>query len=658
MSVMSKPLWVPSQEHIHATNVWAYIQAINKKFQLNIQTFHELWQWSVESPDLFWRSVAEFTGLLSSPLKGALTHDSPNMWEQHFFPEAELNVAENVLKIQDETPAIIFWAEDRATQTISHKELYQQVVRMATALRKNGLKPGDRVAGFVPNTPEAVIAMLATVALGGVWCSGSPDFGVDGALDRFGQIEPTFLFAADGYFYNDKAINILDKVVAIAKQLPSVKKTIIYDYIQALSTDDEVDHLVPWAAFVADGHIDDNFVFQRFPFNHPLFIMFSSGTTGKPKCIVHGAGGTLLQHLKEHQLHMDIRPGDRMFYYTTCGWMMWNWLVTGLASKATIVLFDGSPFARRGRILIDMIDDVGVTMFGVSAKYIDGLAKLKLSPKDTHKLNTLRSIGSTGSPLSHESFDYVYTNIKDDVQLVSLSGGTDIISCFALGNPMGPVYRGQLQSRGLGLDVDVFDANGNPIVGQKGELVCKKTFPCMPLYFWNDSNYERYKASYFNRFNNIWCHGDYVELTDEMGMIFHGRSDAVLNPGGVRIGMAEIYRQVEKVDEVLECFAIGQQWNGDERIVLFIKLRDGILFTPELSKRIKDIILENTTRRHVPEVIVSVPDIPKTRSGKIVELAVRNIVHGEAIKNLEAIVNPEALDFFKDIPELKTSTLA
>lgn len=337
---------------------------------------------------------------------------------------------------------------------------------------------------------------------------------------------------------------------------------------------------------------------------------------------------------------------------------MWNWLVTGLASKATIVLFDGSPFARRGRILIDMIDDVGVTMFGVSAKYIDGLAKLKLSPKDTHKLNTLRSIGSTGSPLSHESFDYVYTNIKDDVQLVSLSGGTDIISCFALGNPMGPVYRGQLQSRGLGLDVDVFDANGNPIVGQKGELVCKKTFPCMPLYFWNDSNYERYKASYFNRFNNIWCHGDYVELTDEMGMIFHGRSDAVLNPGGVRIGMAEIYRQVEKVDEVLECFAIGQQWNGDERIVLFIKLRDGILFTPELSKRIKDIILENTTRRHVPEVIVSVPDIPKTRSGKIVELAVRNIVHGEAIKNLEAIVNPEALDFFKDIPELKTSTLA
>lgn len=650
MGVM--PLWVPSNDRVCSTRVWEFIQKINQQHQLNISSFYDLWDWSVHSPESFWKSVANFTGLISTPLSGSFKTNDPRMWKQHFFPEAKINFAENLLRRRDDHTAIIFWGEDRITKTFSYNELYQLVCKLAHALKSYGLKPGDRVAGFVPNTPEALIAMLATTALGGVWSSGSPDFGVEGALDRFGQIEPKFLFAADGYYYNGKEIDTLEKTAEIASKIPSLSKTIIFDYIGSGNQSSIFkDSIVKWDDFVADSNYDD-IIFEKFPFNHPLFIMFSSGTTGKPKCIVHGTGGTLLQHMKEHQLHMDIHPNDRMFYFTTCGWMMWNWLVSGLASNATLVLFDGSPFARKGRILIDMIDEVGVTMFGVSAKYIDALAKLKISPVESHKLSTLRTIGSTGSPLAHESFDYIYSHFKNDVQLVSLSGGTDIISCFALGNPIGPVYQGQLQSRGLGLDVGVFDENGQPIRGHKGELVCKQAFPAMPLCFWNDPDDVRYKASYFERFNNIWCHGDYVELTSENGMIFHGRSDAVLNPGGVRIGTAEIYRQVEKVDEVLECFAIGQHWEHDERVVLFVKLRENLTLTDELKLKIKDVILANTTRRHVPDVIISVPDIPKTRSGKIVELAVRNLVHGEEIKNIEAIANPSALEFFKNIPEL------
>jgi acetoacetyl-CoA synthetase len=647
-----KPLWVPSESHISSTKVWSFIQQVNQTFNLNIKSFDELWDWSIKSSADFWETVAKFTGLISTPIQGPLKVNSPNMWEQHFFPQVELNFTENLLRQHNDSVAIVFWGEDRVTRTLSHKELYDQVIKLAKALQAHGLKAGDRVAGFTPNTPEALIAMLATAALGGIWASGSPDFGVEGALDRFGQIEPKFLFVADGYFYNGKEIDVMQKVVDISDQLPSVKHTILYNYIGSSDTELITNKIIKWENFIAD-HENVKFAFRKFPFNHPLFIMFSSGTTGKPKCIVHGAGGTLLQHMKEHQLHMDIRPGDRMFYFTTCGWMMWNWLVTGLASHATLVLFDGSPFARKGRILIDMIDEVGITMFGGSAKYIDAIAKLKLVPRKTHELHTLRSIGSTGSPLAHESFDYIYNNFKKDVRLVSLSGGTDIISCFALGNPIGSVYRGQLQTRGLGLDVDVFDEHAQSLTNQKGELVCKQAFPCMPLYFWNDPDNERYKAAYFEKFSNVWCHGDYVELTSQNGMIFHGRSDAVLNPGGVRIGTAEIYRQVEKIDEVLECFAIGQHLEQDERIILFVKLREGLSLSEELKQKIKNVILQNTTRRHVPEIIISVPDIPKTRSGKIVELAVRNIIHGEEVKNIQAISNPESLSFFKNIPELK-----
>ncbi len=645
------PLWVPSEKRCHESQVWKFIEQINAEYDQNLGSFEELRLWSIQNPDIFWRHVAKF-GNINLEFNNTPTNiDSDNMWEQHFFPNATLNYAENLLKKRTKETAIIFTAEDKVRHEISYLELFTKTAQLAKALLANGIQPGDCVAGFVSNTPDALIAMLATTAVGGVWASGSPDFGSDGAIDRFGQIEPKFLFATNGYYYNGKAVQVMNKVAEISKRLPSLKHTIICEYLPT-------DKNTPNSSFISlskfiQGHTSDQFAFPQFPFNHPLFIMFSSGTTGKPKCIVHGAGGTLLQHVKEHQLHMDIHPKDRMFYFTTCGWMMWNWLVTGLASQATLILFDGSPFAKKGRILIDLIEREKITMFGVSAKYIDAIAKLKLSPKDTHDLSSLRSIGSTGSPLSHESFEYVYSNIKQDVQLSSLSGGTDIVSCFAIGNPIGPVYRGQLQSRGLGMDVDVFDPKGNSVKNQKGDLVCKQPFPCMPVYFWKDTNHQKYRAAYFERFNNIWCHGDYVELTDENGVIFHGRSDAVLNPGGVRIGTAEIYRQVEKVDEILECFAVGQQYEGDERVVLFVKLRPNHPLSSNLIDKIQTTILENTTRRHVPSIIIAVPDIPKTRSGKIVEIAVRELIHGGHIKNIESIINPESLAFYQNISELQ-----
>ena len=491
--------------------------------------------------------------------------------------------------------------------------------------------------------------MLATTAIGAVWSSGSPDFGVEGALDRFEQIKPKVMFTCDGYFYNGKKVDIRKKVRDIERKL-DLECTIVFDYINQES--DWPDGYISWDEATKQNP-KTSFEFPKFPFNHPLYILFSSGTTGKPKCIVHGSGGTLLQHLKEHQLHCNIQPQDIMFYYTTCGWMMWNWLVSGLASGATLVLYDGSPLYNKGSILLDLVQEEGIHFFGVSAKYIDALSKLDLQPSESHDVSSLRVIGSTGSPLSHESFEYVYDSIKKDVQLSSLSGGTDILSCFACGNPMGSVYTGQLQSRGLGMDVDVFNSNGDSIRGAKGELVCKSSFPSMPLYFYNDEDKSRYKSSYFNTFHNIWCQGDYVELTNQNGMIFHGRSDAVLNPGGIRIGTAEIYRQVEKVSEVFECFAVGQKYGEDERIVLFVKLMDSIELNQELEDRIRGVILKNTTRRHVPCVIVQVPDVPRTRSGKIVELAVRNIIHGDGVQNVEALANPEALDFYKDIPKLR-----
>jgi acetoacetyl-CoA synthetase len=510
---------------------------------------------------------------------------------------------------------------------------------------------GDRVAGYLPNVPETVIAMLATTALGAIWSSGSPDFGATGILDRFGQIEPKVLVTVDGYRYGGKPLDIRPKVKEVAQALPSLRRTVVVPFLEAEPDLGGIPNAVPWSAF---GPADAGALeFVRGPFERPIYVLYSSGTTGVPKAIVHGAGGTLLQHIKEHALHTDVGPDDRVFYFTTCGWMMWNWLVSGLALGATIVLYDGNPFHPDGRVLWDMAAREGVTVFGTSAKYIDALAKSDLEPGKSHDLSRLRSILSTGSPLAPESFDYVYSSIKEDVQLASISGGTDIVSCFALGNPIRPVYRGELQTRGLGLAVEVWNEHGKPVVAQKGELVCTKPFPCMPVAFWNDTDGKKYRGAYFERFPGVWHHGDFAELTPRGGVVIYGRSDAVLNPGGVRIGTAEIYRQVEQVPEVLEALCIGQDWQGDVRVVLFVRLREGETLTPEMEAHIKRRIRDSATPRHVPVRIVQVADLPRTRSGKIAELAVRDVVHGRAVANTSALANPEALDLFRDVAALQ-----
>jgi acetoacetyl-CoA synthetase len=526
------------------------------------------------------------------------------------------------------------------------------VAQTAAALRSVGVKAGDRVAAYMPNVPATVVAMLAAASIGAIFSSASPDFGVQGVLDRFGQIEPKVLFACDGYYYNGKTLDCLPKVAEIVAHMPSVLRTVIVPYAGGSRNISDIGGGVRLAEFLAPHAHEKDIRFERLPFDHPLYVMYSSGTTGVPKCIVHCAGGALLQHLKEHKLHCDVKPGDRVFYFTTCGWMMWNWLVSSLAAGATLLLYDGSPFVGRGNILFDYADAEGMTHFGTSAKFIDAIAKVDLAPVRTHKLETLRAILSTGSPLVPEAFGYVYASIKRDVQLASISGGTDIISCFVLGNPIGPVWRGEIQCAALGMKVEVFDEAGKPVRGQKGELVCTRPFPVMPVGFWNDPDCRKYRAAYFERYPGAWCHGDYVELTDHDGFIIYGRSDATLNPGGVRIGTAEIYRQVEKLDEVVESLVVGQEWDHDVRVVLFVRLRDGLALDDTLVRKIKETIRANTTPRHVPAKVLQVADIPRTKSGKIVELAVRNVVHGEPVKNVEALANPEALDYFRNRPEL------
>jgi acetoacetyl-CoA synthetase len=571
-----------------------------------------------------------------------------------FFPDVRINFAENLLRGDREGDAIVFWGEDKVKRRLTHRELREAVSRMQQALVKAGLKEGDRVAAFMPNMPETVIAMLATTSLGGTFTSCSPDFGVQGVLDRFGQVEPTVLFACDGYFYNGKTVDTLPRIAEIVKSLPTVKRVVVVPYVGSSS------------ALPPRGVRIDDFVapfkakeisYHRVPFNSPLYILYSSGTTGVPKCIVHGVGGVLLMHLKEFLLHCDVKPGDRVFYFTTCGWMMWNWLVSGLAAGATLLLYDGSPFMGRGNILFDYADAEGMTHFGTSAKFIDAAAKAGVDPAKTHQLDKLRAILSTGSPLAPEGFDYVYAHVKKDVCLSSVSGGTDLVACFAGGCPTLPVWRGELQCRMLAMAVDVFDDEGHPMpVGQKGELVCTKPFPTMPLGFWADPDGTKYRAAYYERFPNVWRHGDWSEVTKHGGMIIYGRSDAVLNPGGVRIGTAEIYRQVEKLDEVFESIVIGQDWQGDVRVVLFVRLREGMTLDADLAKRIKETIRANTTPRHVPSVILQVADIPRTKSNKIVELAVRAVVHGQPVKNVEALANPEALEHFRDRAELRGQT--
>jgi acetoacetyl-CoA synthetase len=646
------PLWTPSPDRIAAANLTAFMKGVQDRHDAILEDYSDIYAWSIAHIEDFWREFWAFCGVKGEGPGARILLDGDKMPGAQFFPDAKLNFAENLLTRNDDGDAIVFRAEDKLRRRMSWRELNEAVSRTAQALAAEGVGEGDRVAGFMPNMPETVVAMLAATSLGAVWSSCSPDFGIQGVLDRFGQIEPKVLFCPDGYYYAGKTIHTLDKVAAFTRDLPSVTRIVVVPLLSEAPDLAALDaRAVGMAEFQAPFEARE-IAFRRVDFNSPLYIMYSSGTTGKPKCIVHGVGGTLLQHLKEHRLQSDVKPGDRVFYFTTCGWMMWNWLVSGLASEATLLLYDGSPFHPDGNVLFDYAEAEKATLFGTSAKYIDALKKAGLNPKATHDLSALRLIASTGSPLVAEGFDYVYDNIKSDVCLSSISGGTDIVSCFVLGNPIGPVWRGEIQARGLGLAVEVWDEAGNPVIGEKGELVCVKPFPCMPIYFWDDSDGQRYRAAYFERFPGVWCHGDYVELTSHGGMIVYGRSDATLNPGGVRIGTAEIYRQAEQLPEVNEAIVIGQEWEGDVRVVLFVRLAPGAVLDEALEAAIKKRIREGCTPRHVPARILAVADIPRTKSGKIVELAVRDVVHGRAIKNLEALANPEALDNFRDRPEL------
>ena len=635
-----KPMWTPSEERAAATGMHRFMRLAGKR------SYAELHAWSIESSQEFWNLLWDFAEVRGTRSGPTLVRPDAMPGAQ-WFPEARLNFAENLLRTRDGSDAIVFWGEDRVRKRLSHAELYALVSRLAQALAAAGVKKGDRVAGYLPNLPESVAAMLATASLGAIWSSCSPDFGVQGVLDRFGQIEPKVLFCADGYYYGGKEFDSQAKVREVLASLPGVQQVVVVPYTnQPPLAGTSLQEFI-------DPYVAKDIEFESVEFNHPLYILYSSGTTGVPKCIVHGTGGTLLQHLKEHRLHSDVKGGDRLFYFTTLGWMMWNWLVSGLASGAALLLYDGSPFAARGRLLFDFADAEGMTHFGTSAKFIDALAKTGLKPKETHRLDALRAVLSTGSPLVPEGFDYIYRDVKSDVCLSSISGGTDIVSCFVLGNPAGPVWRGEIQAKGLGMAVEVFDRDGNPVQNQKGELVCTRPFPAMPVGFWNDPDGSRYRAAYFERYPNVWRHGDWSEITEHGGIVIHGRSDAVLNPGGVRIGTAEIYRQVEQLEDVVEALVIGQDWQDDVRVVLFVKLQDRTQLTEGLVNRIKKKIRDNTTPRHVPAKILQVQDIPRTKSGKIVELAVREVVHGRPVKNLEALANPEALENFRNRAELR-----
>ncbi len=645
-----KPLWVPSEESKAATPMHAFIQEVSARHGVSFGDYDAFHQWSIDHRDLFWSALWDFAGIKGKKGERLLINDE-RMLEARFFPDAELNFAENLLARSGSSDAMVFVGEDKARSRWSWDDLSALVSRLQQAYRAMGIGKGDRIAAMMPNLPETVALMLAAASIGAIWSSCSPDFGEQGVLDRFGQIEPKLLITRAAYWYNGKKQDVAEKARAVTARLgvPAVVVPYAGDVDAAAAI---IGNAKTLAAFVAPFQAQA-VTFEPLPFSHPLYILFSSGTTGVPKCIVHSAGGTLIQHLKEHLLHCSLKPGEKLFYFTTCGWMMWNWLVSGLAAGATLCLYDGSPFYPDGNVLFDYAAREQFAVFGTSAKYIDAVRKAGIEPARTHDLSALRLVTSTGSPLSPEGFTFVYEGIKPDVQLASISGGTDIVSCFVLGNPLKPVWRGEIQGAGLGLAVDVWDDEGKPVRGEKGELVCTRAFPSMPVMFWNDEGGKKYKAAYFERFDNIWCHGDFAEWTAHGGLVIHGRSDATLNPGGVRIGTAEIYNQVEQLEEVVEALCIGQDWDDDVRVILFVRLASGQVLTPDLVATIKTKIRTGASPRHVPAKVIQVADIPRTKSGKIVELAVREVVHGRPVKNKEALANPEALDLFAGLPELR-----
>lgn len=654
---VATPLWQPDAQFIADAGLTKFTAKARNISNLPLSNYQQLHQWSVENSETFWSLLWDECEIIGDKGTRILIHAN-DMLQARFFPDAMLNYAENLLRSTGNDDALVFRGEDRVSFRLSHNQLRHQVSQLQQFMLAQGIQPGDRVAAMLPNIPQTIVAMLACTSIGAVWSSCSPDFGPQGVLDRFGQIEPKLFLSCDAYWYNGKKQELDEKLQQIVQQLPSVQSVLIVDCLgSAESLSEKLQAFTRARCTLFERSIaafkPADLIFIQLPFAHPLCILYSSGTTGIPKCIIHSAGGTLLQHVKEHRLHANIKQGDRLFYFSTCGWMMWNWLVSGLASGATLLLYDGSPFYPDGNILFDYAQAEKMTHFGTSAKYIDALRKAGLHPTNSHDLSALRALFSTGSPLSPEGFAYVYQSIKQDIHLASISGGTDIVSCFVLGVPTLPVWSGEIQGAGLGMAVDVWDDKGMSLKSGKGELVCTKPFPCQPIGFWNDPGNQKYSAAYFERFENIWCHGDFAERTDHNGIIIHGRSDATLNPGGVRIGTAEIYNQVEQLPEIIEAICIGQDFAGDVRVILFVRLKTGLSLTDNLRERIKQHIRSGASPRHVPAKIIAVHDIPRTKSGKISELAVRDIVHGRIINNKEALANPDALELYKNLSELQ-----
>jgi acetoacetyl-CoA synthetase len=649
--IMAKLLWKPSEEQIKQSNMYRFMNLVNRKYGQDFKEYTSLYQWSIENISDFWAAFWEFADIIHSKRYDQVIDDAKKMPAARWFSSAELNFAENLLRFRDDRVALIFKGEGQPSTRLTYAQLYDEVARLAKSLKDLGIQPGDRVVGFMPNMPESMIAMLAATSLGAAWSSCSPDFGIKGVLDRFGQIKPRVLFTANGYSFKGKNIDSLERISNILKELPSIEKVVVVPYTEQQADISAVANAVHYQDF-RSSEAGREIEFMQLPFEHPLYIMYSSGTTGLPKCMVQSAGGILVHHLKELMLHTDLKREDTIFYFTTCGWMMWNWLSSSLAVGATLVLYDGNPFHPHAGALWEMAQDEKITVFGTSAGYIAALQNASVKPGNTYDLRPLRALLSTGSPLSIEGFEFIYREVKADLQLASISGGTDLNGCFALGNPMLPVYAGELQCRGLAMDVRAFDELGNELIDEQGELVCCKPFPSMPIYFWDDPDGSKYHNAYFDVFPNIWRHGDFVTVTRRGGVIMHGRSDATLNPGGVRIGTAEIYRQLEQMAEIDDSVVVGQDWKNDVRVILFVKLAEGAELTAELKEKIKQTIRTNASPRHVPAKIISVPDVPYTLNMKKVELAVKKIIQGQEVLNKDALSNPQALDFYANITEL------